>query len=163
MFIIYRKTNWMTESGRIIERYNRQYKHLHFAFSQPHLLKIHLNIIFQFSSRSFTWLFSKRFRYRFLYSCWLFYDLLLARQITVAEQSKVWTLFAHSNTGIVGSNPTRIMDVYVRLFLVCVVLCVGSGIATGWSPVQGVLPTVHRIRKLKKRPRSKKDCRATNR
>jgi hypothetical protein len=30
----------------------------------------------------------------------------------------------------------------VRLFCVCVALCVGSGLATGLSPVQGVLPTV---------------------
>jgi hypothetical protein len=29
----------------------------------------------------------------------------------------------------VGSNPTRGMDVCVRLFCVCVVLCVGSGVA----------------------------------
>jgi hypothetical protein len=29
-----------------------------------------------------------------------------------------------------GSNPTRGMDVCVRLFCVCVVLCVGSGF--GW-------------------------------
>jgi hypothetical protein len=35
------------------------------------------------------------------------------------------------------------------------ILCVGTGLATGWSPVQGVLPTVYRIKKLKKRPRSK--------
>jgi hypothetical protein len=33
------------------------------------------------------------------------------------------------------------------------ILCVGSGLATGWSPVQAVLPTVYRIKKLKKRPR----------
>jgi hypothetical protein len=33
------------------------------------------------------------------------------------------------------------------------ILCVGSGLATGRSPVQGVLPTVYRIKKLKKRPR----------
>jgi hypothetical protein len=35
-------------------------------------------------------------------------------------------------------------------------LCVGSGLATGWSTVQGVLPTVYRIKKPKNRPRSKK-------
>jgi hypothetical protein len=40
------------------------------------------------------------------------------------------------------------------VYSVCVVLCVGSDLATGWSPVQGVLPTVYRIKKLKKRPRS---------
>jgi hypothetical protein len=28
-------------------------------------------------------------------------------------------------------------------------MCVGSGLATGWSPVQGVLPTAYRIKKLK--------------
>jgi hypothetical protein len=37
----------------------------------------------------------------------------------------------------------------VRLFCVCVVLCVGSGLPTGWSPVQGVLPTVYRLRNWK--------------
>jgi hypothetical protein len=62
--------------------------------------------------------------------------------ITVAARSKAWTVFAHSNTGIVGSNPVQLMDVCVRLFCVYVVLCVGSGLATGWSPVQGVLRTV---------------------
>jgi hypothetical protein len=30
-----------------------------------------------------------------------------------------------------GLNPTRGMDVCVRLFCVCVVLCVGSGLTTG--------------------------------
>jgi hypothetical protein len=41
-----------------------------------------------------------------------------------------------------GSNPTQGMDACVRLFCVCVVLCVGSGLAMGRSPVQRVLPTV---------------------
>jgi hypothetical protein len=40
--------------------------------------------------------------------------------------------------------------VYVRLFCDCAILYVGSGIAKGWYPVQGVLPTVHKIKKLKK-------------
>jgi hypothetical protein len=75
---------------------------------------------------------------------------------TEATQSKAWTVFARSNTGILGSNPTRGMDVCARLFCVCVVLGVGSGLATGSSPVQKVLPTVYTIKKLKKRPRSKK-------
>jgi hypothetical protein len=35
---------------------------------------------------------------------------------TAAAQSKAWTVFARSNTGIVGSNPTWGMDVCVRLF-----------------------------------------------
>jgi hypothetical protein len=74
--------------------------------------------------------------------------------IIAAAQSKEWNIFARSNTGIMGSNPTRGMDVGVRLFCICVVLCVGSGLATGWSPVQEVLPTVYSIKKPKKGPRS---------
>jgi hypothetical protein len=51
--------------------------------------------------------------------------------ITVDVRSKVWTVFALSNIGVVGSNRTRGMDVYVRLFCVCVVLCVIRDPATG--------------------------------
>jgi hypothetical protein len=32
--------------------------------------------------------------------------------------------------------------VCLRFFLCCVVLCVGRGLESGRSPVQGVLPTV---------------------
>jgi hypothetical protein len=71
------------------------------------------------------------------------------RPITVAARSKAWIVFARSNAGIVGSNPSQDMNVCLRLFCVCVILCVGIGLATGWSPVQGVLPTVYRIKKLK--------------
>jgi hypothetical protein len=37
----------------------------------------------------------------------------------------------HSHTEVVGSNPTRGMDVCVHLFCVYVVLRVGSDLATG--------------------------------
>jgi hypothetical protein len=40
----------------------------------------------------------------------------------------------------------------VCVYSVCAVLCVDSGLETGRFPVQGVLPTVCRITKLKKRP-----------
>jgi hypothetical protein len=68
----------------------------------------------------------------------------------VIARSKAWTVFARSNAGIVGSNPTQGMDVYVRLFCVCVVLYAGSGFATGWSPAQGALPTVQRDQETEK-------------
>jgi hypothetical protein len=45
---------------------------------------------------------------------------------------------------------TQGMNNCVGLFCVCFALYVGSRIAMGWSPVQGVLPTVYRIKKLKK-------------
>jgi hypothetical protein len=48
----------------------------------------------------------------------------------------------------VRSNPTKVMDVFVCLF--SVVLRVGKGFVTGWSPAQGVLPTSYRIKELKK-------------
>jgi hypothetical protein len=59
---------------------------------------------------------------------------LVSRSQWPAVRSK-WTVFARS-------NPTQVMDICVRLFCVRV-LCVGSGLATGWSPVQGVLPTLY--------------------
>jgi hypothetical protein len=54
-----------------------------------------------------------------------------------------------SNSWILGSSPTQDMDVCVRLFCVCDILGVGRGPATGWSPVQGVLPTMYRLRNWK--------------
>jgi hypothetical protein len=61
--------------------------------------------------------------------------------ITVAARSKTWTVSAHSDAGIVGSNPTQGMDVCVRLICVCVVLCLDSDLATVRSLPQGVLPS----------------------
>jgi hypothetical protein len=72
---------------------------------------------------------------------WLIdYSNTMLELITVAARSKAWSVFTCLNTGIMGSNPTRDMDVCVLLFCVCALLCVGIGLATGWSPVQGVLP-----------------------
>jgi hypothetical protein len=48
----------------------------------------------------------------------------------VAALSEARTVFARSNTGVVGSNTVRDMDVCVRLFCVCAVLCVDSDLAT---------------------------------
>jgi hypothetical protein len=68
----------------------------------------------------------------------LFFGLYIRLEpITVAACSKARTVFARSNTGIVGSNPTRDMDVCVYSVFV-----LGSCLATGWSLVQGVLPNV---------------------
>jgi hypothetical protein len=79
--------------------------------------------------------------------------------ITPADQmaapSKAWTAFYRSKTGVLDSNTIRGMDVCVPLFCVYVILCVGSGLATGWYPIQGVLPTVYKIKKQIKRPGSK--------
>jgi hypothetical protein len=43
----------------------------------------------------------------------------------------------------------RGMVACVRLFCVCVLPSVGSGLAVGWSPVQGVLPPVYILRNWK--------------
>jgi hypothetical protein len=39
--------------------------------------------------------------------------------ITVATRSKAWTVFAHSNAGIVCSNPIQCMDDCVCAFILC--------------------------------------------
>jgi hypothetical protein len=54
-----------------------------------------------------------------------FEPYVLCAPITVAGRSKALTVFARSNTGIVGSNPTQDMNVCVY----CV--CAGIGLATG--------------------------------
>jgi hypothetical protein len=65
---------------------------------------------------------------------WYYGVYVLDYPIVVAARCKAWTVFARSDAGIVDSNPTQGMDVCVRLFCVCVVLCVGRGLATAWSP-----------------------------
>jgi hypothetical protein len=69
-------------------------------------------------------------------------DISHKMPITVAARPNVWAVFVRSEDGMVGSNPTQGIVTFVSLFCVCVVMCVGSGLATGWSSVQGVLPTV---------------------
>jgi hypothetical protein len=66
---------------------------------------------------------------------------------TVAAQSNIWTVFTLSNCGIVGSNASRGMDICKCVYSVFVLSYVED-----WSLVQGVLPTVFRIKKLKKWP-----------
>jgi hypothetical protein len=70
------------------------------------------------------------------------YLLYPVQPITVAALSKAWNVFARSNAGIAGSNPTQGMDVCLCLFCVCV----GSGLSTGWSSVQWVVLTVSGLR-----------------
>jgi hypothetical protein len=43
--------------------------------------------------------------------------------ITVAVRSEACTAFARSKAGIVGSNPTQGMDVYVRVYFVFLLPC----------------------------------------
>jgi hypothetical protein len=59
---------------------------------------------------------------------------------TVPEWSKACAVLARLDAGIVGSNPTRGMDVYVYVYSMFVLPCVG--LATSGTLVQGVLPTV---------------------
>jgi hypothetical protein len=78
---------------------------------------------------------------------WNEFDVLMFHKIdyNMNLDTLIYTSGAYhsgSNAGIVGSNPATGMDVYVCLFCVCVVLCVGSNLPTDWSLVQGVLPSV---------------------
>jgi hypothetical protein len=56
-----------------------------------------------------------------LSSCYLF--PIYQTPIRMAGRSKARNYFARSNTGIVGSNPTRQIDVRLRFSCVYVVLC----------------------------------------
>jgi hypothetical protein len=59
----------------------------------------------------------------------------------VAARSKALTVFARLSVWLLGSNPSQGMNVCVRLFCVCVVLCVGR-------PCDRLIP----------RPRSPTNC-----
>jgi hypothetical protein len=50
----------------------------------------------------------------------IFFSCPVWLPIIAAARSKAWTVFARSNAGIVGSNPTEGMDVCVRVYSVFV-------------------------------------------
>jgi hypothetical protein len=58
------------------------------------------------------------------------YAVGITEPVTVAEQSKACTVFVRSEAGIVGSIPQKAWTFVMCLFCVCVVLCLGRGLAT---------------------------------
>jgi hypothetical protein len=53
------------------------------------------------------------------------YSNFIILPVTVAARSKVWTIFARSEAGIVGSNLTQGMDVWcVYVYSVFVLSCI---------------------------------------
>jgi hypothetical protein len=79
-----------------------------------------------------------------IYLSWINMVPILLHADHSATQSEAWNVFGLWNAAIVGSNPTQNMDVYiVFVHSIFVILCVGRDLATGWSSVQGVLPTVY--------------------
>jgi hypothetical protein len=60
---------------------------------------------------------------RWLTCCILFIPLTIYAPITVNLRHKARNAFSRTDTGIVGLNPTRGIDVCLRLFYVCFVLC----------------------------------------
>jgi hypothetical protein len=62
--------------------------------------------------------------------------------VTVAERSKACTIFYRLEAGIVCWNPAQGMNVWYVFICFYVLLCLGRGLATSWSPVQGVLSSV---------------------
>jgi hypothetical protein len=71
------------------------------------------------------------------------------RPNTVAAWSEARTVFARSNAGIVGSNPTQDMNVCVRLFCVCAILFISSGLAAADPPSKESYRSVKMITKLR--------------
>jgi hypothetical protein len=71
---------------------------------------------------------------------------LKMQQINAKSDTSDWEIeasmiFDHSKTGIVGSNPNRVVDVPPMNTFLCVVLsCECRGLAKGQFEVQGVLP-----------------------
>jgi hypothetical protein len=57
---------------------------------------------------------------------WMYSEYVHETPIAVAARYKAWTVFALTNAGIVGSNPTQGMDVCLYLFCVCVAVWVAA-------------------------------------
>jgi hypothetical protein len=57
---------------------------------------------------------------------------------------KAWAVLARLDAAIVGSNPTRGMDVYMYVYVysMFVLSYVSRGLAMSWSLIRGVLPCV---------------------
>jgi hypothetical protein len=88
------------------------------------------------------------------------YKLLIP--ITVAARSKEWTVFARSNTGIVGSNPIWGIDVCVCLFRVFAVSCV-QVVALRRADPRPRCPTEYvEVQETESGQGSIKGCRATD-
>jgi hypothetical protein len=60
--------------------------------------------------------------YFYFYDLWpISWTIWHRMPITVAARSRAWTIFAPSDSGIVGSNPIQGMDVCI-----CIALCIGT-------------------------------------
>jgi hypothetical protein len=73
------------------------------------------------------------------------------------------TVFSRSNTGIVGSNPNRGMDVCVRLFCVCTVLCVKVSALRRADPPSKESCLLYKRSRNWKTGQGRKGCRTTYR
>jgi hypothetical protein len=83
--------------------------------------------------------------------------LMLVLTQLVCGRHKSSTVFARSNAGVVGSNPTRGMNVCVRFSVF--VLCVRRGLTTGWSPSRESYRLCIGLRNWKSGQGPTKDCR----
>jgi hypothetical protein len=90
-----------------------------------------------------------------------FVFVIISKPVMVAKQSKAWTVFTCQTLWSWVRIPLRawMFGVYMCLFCLCAVLCLGRGLATSWSLVQGVLPIVNRSGNWKE-ARAHKGCRA---
>jgi hypothetical protein len=84
-------------------------------------------------------------------ACWNCHQVYVTILFFVSEGRSQWPRgLRHelsSPAGTMGSWVRIPLKTWmsVRVYSVCAVLCVGRGLARGWSPVQGVVPAVYKI------------------
>jgi hypothetical protein len=117
---------WLRLVGRTLATWRRESDFFFFK----HYGTNHCFEIYAINLASYAWL------------AWKVCVLIEEPPITVAARFTVWNALVCSNTGIAVRNPTRVMSVLTSVFMLS---CVGCGLMTGLSPIQGVLPPVHNI------------------
>jgi hypothetical protein len=105
---------------------------------------------------------------------WHHFSHTTSKTVASFQMCEGWCLFLATSIAVIQfiwsqwprdlrhepSSPARTLGSWVLIplkawiFVYEFILCVGSSLATGWSPVQGVLPTVYKIKKLKRRSSS---------
>jgi hypothetical protein len=83
-------------------------------------------------------------------SSWVLRALVVKWPITTAARSKTWTVSVAQTLDRRFESHLRYGCLCDLIICLCCPVCAGKGLAIGWSPVHGDLPTAYKVKKLKR-------------